>query len=149
VVALKASGINNKDKDDKEKVKAITNNSNKNNQCPTKEELKSKKEIIIQGWLANIIKEKLQRIAILSTHTHKPICLYKNIIEEQENAAEEEISYLMGNYIINFVYSYGGYVPTSFKTIEVFTLDRFTKWILHEEKKDLLLQYLEEIEHLL
>ena len=44
------------------------------------------------------------------------------------------------------IYAYGGFIPSTFKTIEVFTLDKFIKWIIQEKNKDVLLECIEELE---
>ncbi len=100
----------------------------------------------VKQWLAVRLKDKLQRASILSLHTHKPILLYRESIEETENAVEEEIGYVSGNHIVQIIYIYGGFIPSTFQKIEIFTMDKFTKWILQERKKDLLLQCIEELE---
>ena len=46
----------------------------------------------VKQWLAERLRDKLQRASILSFHNHKPILLYRKSIEETENATEEEIS---------------------------------------------------------
>jgi hypothetical protein len=101
---------------------------------------------IIKQWLSDRLKDKLQRASILSLHSHKPILLFRKSIEETDSAQEEEISYLSGNYIVHMICAYGGFIPSTFHTIEVFTLDKFTKWIVQGRKKDLLLQCIEELE---
>ena len=101
---------------------------------------------VVKQWLAERFKDKLQGASRLSLHTNKPIILYRKSIEESENATEEEICYISGNHIIQILYAYGGFIPSNFKNIEVFTIDKFTKFVLQERKKDLLLQCIESIE---
>lgn len=108
--------------------------------------VKEKKEGTVKQWLAERLKDKLQKSSILSIQTHKPIILYRISIEENENAVEEEICYLTGIHIVQIIYAYGGFVPSTFQKIEVFTLEKFTKWILQERKKDLLLQCLDGLD---
>ena len=97
--------------------------------------------------MAERLRDKLQRASILSFHNHKPILLYRKSIEETENVTEkEEISYLSENQIVHMIYVYGGFIPSSFQVIDVFTLDKFTKWIIATKRKDLLLQCLEELD---
>ena len=67
-------------------------------------------------------------------------------IEETENAVEEEISYLTGKHVVQLICSYGGYIPSTFKSIEIFTLDKFAKWVVQEQHKDLLLQCIDNLE---
>ena len=52
---------------------------------------------------------------MLSIQTHKPIILYRVSIEETENAVEEEICYLTGIHIVQIIYAYGGFVPSTFQ----------------------------------
>ena len=108
--------------------------------------VKEKKEVTVKQWLAERLKDKLQKSSILSIQTHKPIILYRLSIEETENAVEEEICYLTGIHIVQIIYAYGGFVPSTFQKIEVFTLEKFTKWILQERKKDLLLQCIDGLD---
>jgi hypothetical protein len=104
------------------------------------------KQKIVNQWVADRIKEKLHAASRVSLHSHKPVVLYRKIIEEMDDITEEEISFVSGNHIINIIYVYGGFVPTTFKTMEVFTLDKFTKWFIQEGKREELLQCLEELE---
>jgi hypothetical protein len=108
--------------------------------------VKEKKEGTVKQWLAERLKDKLQKSSILSIQTHKPIILYRISIEENENAVEEEVCYLTGIHIVQLIYAYGGFVPSTFQKIEVFTLEKFTKWILQERKKDLLLQCIDGLD---
>ena len=53
---------------------------------------------------------------------------------------------ISGKHIVIMIYSYGGFVPSTFQKIEVYTSDKFTNWIVKNGKKDLLLQCLESLE---
>ena len=136
----------------------ITDNSNNSKKTktviPINENIKSvpkpeevvDENSIVKQWLGERFKDKLQRASRLSSHTHKPILLYRKSIEESESAIEEEICYISGSHIVQVIYTYGGFIPSNFKNIEVFTIDKFTKWILQGKKKELLLQCIEELE---
>lgn len=148
-VSLKDPDANNtKEKYYKDKSRDNSDNhiSNTKDNLVIKEDLGRKADIIVKKWLAEIIKDKLQRKSFLSSHIHKPICLYRDSIEENDAAVEEDIIFVTGKHIVHMVYAYGGFVPSSFHTIDIFTIDTFTKWILQENKKDLLLQYLEALD---
>ncbi|HEY6534730.1 MAG TPA: hypothetical protein VIY08_02825 [Candidatus Nitrosocosmicus sp.] len=141
---LKSYIHNNKEnyhlKKDKSDANLSMNNLHKS--IPIEDE----KDNIVKQWLSDRLKDKLQRASITSLHSRKPILLFRKNMEETDVAIEEEISYLSGNHIVHLVYAYGGFVPSAFHTIEIFTLDKFTKWIVQGEKKDLLLQCIEELE---
>ncbi len=112
----------------------------------SEEEVVINRNLVVKQWLGERFKDKLQRASRISCHTHKPILLYRKSIEESENAVEEEISYISGSHIVQVIHAYGGFIPSNFKSIEVFTVDKFTKWMLQERKKELLLQCIEELE---
>jgi hypothetical protein len=128
---------------DIEKTESIINLYEHTLQQPINQE---EEKCAVKQWLADRLKDKLQRASAISLHIHKPVMLFRKIIEETENAVEEEIGYISGNHIVCMTYVYGGFIPSSFKSIEVFTRDKFTKWILQERKKDMLLQCIEELE---
>ena len=67
-------------------------------------------------------------------------------MEESDNAVEEEIIYLTGNHTVHMIYAYGGFIPSTFKTIEVSRLIKFIKWIIQGKNKDLLLECIEGLE---
>jgi hypothetical protein len=71
--------------------------------------------------------------------------LYRNIIDESEDALQEQVGLIVGKQIVTVMYTYGGFVPSTFQKIAVYTLDKFTKWIVKKEKRDLLLQCLQNI----
>jgi hypothetical protein len=101
---------------------------------------------VVNQWLGERFKDKLQRASRISSHTHKPILLYRKTIEESPSAIEEEITYISGSHIVQVIYAYGGFIPSTFKNIEVFTVDKFTKCMIQERKKEILLQCIEELE---
>ena len=79
---------------------------------------------------------------MISQQSHKPLLLYRNIIEESNCAAEEEVCLLAENHIVILFYAYGGFIPSEFQCARIYTIDRFSKLILEKDRKDLLLQCL-------
>lgn len=102
--------------------------------------------IVIENWLLERLADKLRKASIIVNRKHKPYLLYRNTIEESEDALREEVGLLTGKYILVIMYAYGGFVPSNFQKVEVYTLDKFTRWILHEQRKELLLQCLDNLE---
>lgn len=103
---------------------------------------------IVERWLAERLEDKLKKYLPVLRQTHKPILLYRNTIEENEAALREQVALIIGRQIIIFVYTYGGFVPATFDRADVYTLDKFTKWIVKKGKKDLLLQCIENINNI-
>ena len=100
---------------------------------------------IIEDWLAERLADKLRKASMVVQQTHIPHLLYRNTIEESKDALQEEVGMISGKHIVIMIYSYGGFVPSTFQKIEVYTSDKFTNWIVKNGKKDLLLQCLESL----
>ena len=101
---------------------------------------------IIEDWLAERLSDKLRKATTLVQQTHKPHLLYRNTIEESKDAIQEELGILSGKHIVIMIYAYGGFISSTFQKIDVYTSDKFIRWIIKEGKKGLLLQCLESLE---
>jgi len=100
---------------------------------------------IIEDWLAERLTDKLRKASIVVQQTHRPHLLYRNTVEESQDVLQEEVGIISGKHIVVMIYTYGGFVPSTFQKIEVYTSDKFIKWIIKKGKKDLLLQCLETL----
>jgi hypothetical protein len=101
---------------------------------------------IIEDWLAEGLSDKLRKATTVVQQTRKPHLLYRNTIEESKDALQEEVCILSGKNIVIMIYAYGGFVSTTFQKIDVYTPDKFIRWIIKEGKRDLLMQCLESLE---
>ncbi len=101
---------------------------------------------IIEDWLAERLSDKLRKATTVVQQTRKPHLLYRNTIEESKDALQEEVCILSGKHIVIMIYAYGGFVSSTFQKIDVYTSDRFIRWIIKEGKRDLLMQCLERLE---
>jgi hypothetical protein len=102
--------------------------------------------VIIEDWLVERLADKLRKASMVVQQIHIPHLLYRNTIEESKDALQEEVGMISGKHIVIMIYSYGGFVPSTFQKIDVYTSDKFTNWIIKNGKKDLLLQCLESLE---
>ena len=100
---------------------------------------------IIEDWLAERLTDKLRKASIVAQQTYRPHLLYRNTIEESQDVLQEEVGIISGKHIVIMIYAYGGFVPSTFQKIEVYTSDKFIKSIIKKGKKDLLLQCLETL----
>lgn len=100
---------------------------------------------IIGDWLAERLTDKLRKASIVVQQTHRSHLLYRNTIEESQDVLQEEVGIISGKHIVVMIYAYGGFVPSTFQKIEVYTSDKFIKWIIKKGKTDLLLQCLESL----
>ena len=100
---------------------------------------------IIEDWLAERLTDKLRKASMVVQETRIPHLLYRNTIEESQDALQEEVGIISGRHILIMIYAYGGFVSSTFQKIDVYTSDRFIKWIIKKGKKDLVLQCLESL----
>jgi hypothetical protein len=98
-----------------------------------------------EEWLSFKLRSKLREANMIIQHSHKPILLYRDTIEESNCASEEEVFLLAENHVIILLYAYGGFIPSEFQRVRIHTIDKFTKSILKKDRKDLLLQCLENL----
>ena len=101
---------------------------------------------VIEDWLLEGFADKLRKASIIVHRRHIPHLLYRDTIEENEDALLEEVGLLTEKYILIITYAYGGFIPSNFQKVEVYTLDKFTRWIVQKQRKELLLQCLESLE---
>ena len=100
---------------------------------------------IIEDWLTERLTDKLRKASMVVQQTHIPHLLYRNTIEESHDALQEEVGIISGRHIVIMIYAYGGFVSSTFQKIDVYTSDKFIKWIIKKGKKDLVLQCLESL----
>ena len=100
---------------------------------------------IIEDWLAERLTDKLRKASIVVQQTHRPHLLYRNTIEESQDVLQEEVGIISAKHIFVMIYAYGGFVPSTFQKIEVYTSDKFIKSIIKKGKTALLLQCLESL----
>jgi hypothetical protein len=108
--------------------------------------IKNNNDIIIGDWLLERLADKLRNASIIVHRKYTPHLLYRNTIEENEDALQEEVGLLTEKYVLIVKNTYGGFIPSNFQKVEVYTLDKFTKWIVQEQRKELLLQCLKNLE---
>ncbi|MGC2575352.1 MAG: hypothetical protein WA364_27920 [Candidatus Nitrosopolaris sp.] len=100
---------------------------------------------IIEDWLAERLTDKLRKASIVVQQTHRSHLLYRNTIEKSQDVLQEEVGIISGKHIVVMIYVYGGFLPSTFQKIEVYTSDKFIKWIIKKGKTHLLLQCLESL----
>jgi hypothetical protein len=103
------------------------------------------KQVTLDDWMIERLRDKLGKAAANANRTGKPILLYRNIIEENEAAAEEEVATVSEKNAIVQVFTYGGFIPPTFQQQHVFRLDEFPMWVM-KRGRNLLLQCLENLE---
>src|SRR5215216_1686395 len=90
------------------------------------------KQVTLDDWMIERLRDKLGKAAASANRTGKPILLYRNIIEENEAAAEEEVATVSEKNAIVQVFTYGGFIPPTFQQQHIFRLDEFPMWVMKE-----------------
>jgi hypothetical protein len=113
----------------------------------SQKELRRTEELIVDDWLIEQFRTKLKKASIIAERKNRPFILYNNVIEESEHAVEEEVITVGRKYVIMQTISYGGFIPVNIQKQQIFTLDKFSLWIM-KESRDTLLQCFNNLVHL-
>jgi hypothetical protein len=108
--------------------------------------LRYTEELIVDDWLIEQFRTKLKKASIIAVRKNRPFILYNNVIEESEHAVEEEVITVGGKYVMIQTISYGGFIPVNIQKQQIFTLDKFSFWMM-KESRDLLLQCFHNLMH--
>ena len=104
-------------------------------------------ELIVDDWLIEQFRTKLKKASVIAERKNRPFILYNNVTEESEHAVEEEVITVGRKYVIMQTISYGGFIPVNIQKQQIFTLDKFSLWIM-KESRDTLLQCFNNLVHL-
>ena len=88
------------------------------------------KQITLDKWLGGKFLDKLIKASLLAACVGKPFILYRNIIDETGHAVQEEVGIVSEKYVVVEVFTYGGFLPSTFQQQYVFTLSEFAKWMM-------------------
>ena len=113
----------------------------------SQKKLRCTEELIVDDWLIEQFRTKLKKASIIAERKNRPFILYNNVIEESEHAVEEEVITVGRKYVIMQTISYGGFIPVNIQKQQIFTLDKFSLWIM-KESRDMLLQCFNNLVHL-
>jgi len=103
------------------------------------------KQISLDAWqiqhLVDLLKKGSERVA----KTNKPIMLYRQTLEEKEEAYEEIVCTLVKDYVIEQLVISGGVLVPSFHRQVVFTIEEFPQELLRKSR-DRFLQVIDFLE---
>ena len=97
---------------------------------PSERDTYGENQVIVEDWLIDILVDKLRKASTILSRKEIPFILYRNIIEESDTCVQEEVATLADKYVVVQVFSYGGFIPSTFQRQHVYTIDRFTRIIL-------------------
>ncbi|MBM2852174.1 MAG: hypothetical protein HW420_721 [Candidatus Nitrosotenuis sp.] len=103
------------------------------------------KQISLDAWQTQHLEDLLKKASTIVTKTGNPIVLYRQTLEEEDDAYEEIVCSLTEKYVIEQLVISGGVLPPTFRQQFIFTLDEFPQKLLRKSK-DLFLQTIELLE---
>ena len=96
----------------------------------TRQIIIDEKQVTLDTWLGERFVDKLTKASLLVGRAGRPFVLYRNIIEDTEYAVQEEVGIVSEKYVVVEVFTYGGFLPSTFQQQHVFTLSEFPTWMM-------------------
>ena len=103
------------------------------------------KQISLDAWQVQHLTDLLQKGSDIVTKTTRPIVLYRQTLEEEEESYEEIVCTLTKGYVIEQMVTSGGILVPSFHQQFVFTIEEYPQEILRKSK-DRFLQIIDFLE---
>lgn len=103
------------------------------------------KQISLDAWQINHLADLLKKGSEVVTKTNRPIVLYRQTLEEDDDSYEEIVCTLTGGYVIEQLVTSGGVLVPSFHQQFVFAIDEFPR-VLLRKSRDRFLQIIDLLE---
>jgi len=103
------------------------------------------KQISLDAWQIQHLEDLLKQASSAVTKTGNPIILYRQTLEEEDDAYEEIVCTVTEKYVVEQLVISGGVLPPTFRQQMIYTLDEFPQRLLRKSK-DLFLQTIELLE---
>ncbi|MDC4231286.1 MAG: hypothetical protein M8319_03040 [Nitrosopumilus sp.] len=104
------------------------------------------KQISLDAWQIQHLSDLLDKGSSIVAKTNKPIVLYRQTLEEEEESYEEIVCTLTNGYIIEQMVTSGGILVPSFQQQFVFTIAEYPQELLRKSQDRFLemIDFLEE-----
>ncbi|CAD6522933.1 hypothetical protein [Candidatus Nitrosarchaeum limnium] len=104
------------------------------------------KQISLDAWQIQHLMDLLKKGSDIVAKTNKPIILYRQTLEEEEESYEEIVCTLTKDYVIEQLVTSGGVLVPSFHQQFVFTIEEFPQELLRKSRDRFLMviDFLEE-----
>ena len=104
------------------------------------------KQISLDAWQIQHLTDLLKQGALAVSKTNTPIVLYRQTLEEDENAYEEIVCTLASNYVIEQLVTSGGPLVPTFHQQFVFTIEEYPQRLI-KKSRDRFLQIITLLEN--
>ena len=104
------------------------------------------KQISLDAWQIQQLSDLLEKGSSIVAKTNKPIVLYRQTLEEEDESYEEIVCTLTKGYVIEQMVTSGGILVPSFHQQFVFTIEEYPQELLRKSKDRFLemIDFLEE-----
>ena len=104
------------------------------------------KQISLDAWQIQQLSDLLKKGSNIVAKTNKPIVLYRQTLEEEDESYEEIVCTLTKGYVIEQMVTSGGILVPSFHQQFVFTIKEYPQELLRKSKDRFLemIDFLEE-----
>ena len=104
------------------------------------------KQISLDAWQIQQLSDLLEKGSSIVAKTNKPIVLYRQTLEEEDESYEEIVCTLTNGYVIEQMVTSGGILVPSFQQQFVFTIKEYPQELLRKSKDRFLemIEFLEE-----
>jgi len=92
------------------------------------------KQISLDAWQIQQLTELLKKGSDIVAKTNKPIVLFRQTLEEEEESYEEIVCTLTKEYVIEQMVTSGGILVPSFQQQFVFTIEEYPQELLRKSK---------------
>ena len=92
------------------------------------------KQISLDAWQMQHLENLLKKGSSAVTKTGTPIVLYRQTIEEDDNAYEEIVCTLTERYVLEQLVVSGGLIPPTFSQQIVYTLEEYPQQLIRKSK---------------
>ncbi len=92
------------------------------------------KQISLDAWQIQQLTELLKKGSDIVAKTNKPIVLFRQTLEEEEESYEEIVCTLTKGFVIEQMVTSGGILVPSFQQQFVFTIEEYPQELLRKSK---------------
>ncbi len=104
------------------------------------------KQISLDAWQIQHLSDLLEKGSNIVAKTNRPIVLYRQTLEEEDDSYEEIVCTLTKEYVIEQMVTSGGVLVPSFHQQLVFTIEEYPQELLRKSQDRFLemIDFLEE-----
>jgi hypothetical protein len=92
------------------------------------------KQISLDAWQIQQLSDLLEKGSSIVAKTNRPIVLYRQTLEEEDESYEEIVCTLTKGYVIEQMVTSGGILVPSFQQQFVFTIKEYPQELLRKSK---------------